>query len=55
MGRCANIARSGRDEIFPAFDRIVIYRVANDTLEAWRLLHGARDLPRRLIEPHGQE
>lgn len=36
----------------PPFDRILIfYRVTNETLEAWRLMHGARDLPRRLVEP----
>lgn len=35
----------------PPFDRILIfYRVTNETLEAWRLMHGARDLPRRLAE-----
>ena len=34
------------------FERILIfYRVTNETLEAWRLMHGARNLPRRLIEP----
>jgi toxin ParE1/3/4 len=39
---------------FPAeapFQRFLIfYRVKKDTLEVWRLMHGARDLPRRLIE-----
>jgi plasmid stabilization system protein ParE len=30
---------------------LIFYRVTNDTLEAWRLMHGARDLPRRLVEP----
>jgi plasmid stabilization system protein ParE len=36
----------------PPFDRILIfYRVNSDTLEAWRSMHGARDLPRRLVEP----
>ncbi|HEX5218211.1 MAG TPA: type II toxin-antitoxin system RelE/ParE family toxin [Verrucomicrobiae bacterium] len=40
----------------PPFDKILIfYRVRNDTLEAWRLMHGARDLPRRLVEPPGAE
>jgi toxin ParE1/3/4 len=35
----------------PPFARILIfYRVNRDTLEAWRLMHGARDLPRRLVE-----
>lgn len=32
---------------------LIFYRVTSDTLEAWRLMHGARDLPRRLIEPPG--
>jgi hypothetical protein len=32
---------------------LVFYRVTNDTLEAWRLMHGARDLPRRLFEVPG--
>lgn len=30
-------------------------RGADDKLEAWRLMHGARDLPRRLVEPPGSE
>ena len=29
---------------------LIFYRVKKDTLEVWRLMHGARDLPRRLIE-----
>jgi plasmid stabilization system protein ParE len=34
------------------FDRILIfYRVKGDSLEAWRLMYGTRDLPRRLVEP----
>jgi len=38
----------------PPFNRILIfYRVTNNTVEAWRLMHGARDLPRRLVEPQG--
>ena len=32
---------------------LIFYRVTPDTLEAWRLMHGARDLPRRLLEPPG--
>jgi toxin ParE1/3/4 len=40
----------------PPFDKILIfYRITNDTLEVWRLMHGARDLPRRLIESPGAE
>ena len=30
---------------------LVFYRVSGDVLEAVRLMHGARDLPRRLSEP----
>lgn len=38
--------------VVPPFNKFLIfYRVTNDTLEAWRLMHGARDLPRRLVEP----
>jgi toxin ParE1/3/4 len=38
------------------FNRIVIfYRVSGDKLEAVRLIHGTRDLPRRLAEPAGSE
>jgi plasmid stabilization system protein ParE len=34
------------------FQKILIfYRVMGNTLQAWRLIHGARDLPRRLTEP----
>jgi plasmid stabilization system protein ParE len=34
------------------FQKILIfYRVTENTLQAWRLIHGARDLPRRLSEP----
>jgi toxin ParE1/3/4 len=33
---------------------LIFYRVTNDRLEAWRLMHGARDLPRRLVEPPGE-
>lgn len=36
----------------PPFQKILIfYRVNGNVLEAWRLMHGARDLPRRLLEP----
>jgi toxin ParE1/3/4 len=34
------------------FNKILIfYRVTENVLQAWRLMHGARDLPRRLVEP----
>jgi toxin ParE1/3/4 len=34
------------------FNKILIfYRVTENTLQAWRLMHGARDLQRRLTEP----
>jgi len=36
------------------FNRMLIfYRVTKDTLEAWRLMHGSRNLPHRLVEPPG--
>jgi len=30
---------------------LIFYRVTGNSLQAWRLMHGARDLPRRLVEP----
>jgi toxin ParE1/3/4 len=30
---------------------LLFYRVEVEHIEAWRLMHGARDLPRRLVEP----
>jgi toxin ParE1/3/4 len=34
------------------FQKILIfYRVTEISLEAWRLMHGSRDLPDRLVEP----
>ena len=36
------------------FQKILIfYRMTENTLQAWRLMHGARNLPRRLSEPPG--
>jgi toxin ParE1/3/4 len=36
----------------PPFDKLLIfYRSTELALQAWRLMHGARDLPRRLVEP----
>ena len=29
---------------------LVFYRIAQTDIEAWLLMHGARDLPRRLLE-----
>lgn len=29
---------------------LLFYRVEAEHIEAWRLMHGARDLPRRLVE-----
>ncbi len=34
---------------------LVFYRVEGDVLHAVRLMHGARDLPRRLSEPPGDQ
>jgi toxin ParE1/3/4 len=34
----------------PPFEKLFIfYRLEDDRIEAWRLMHGARDLPRRLL------
>jgi len=33
---------------------LVFYRFDETSLEALRLMHGARDLPRRLLEPSGE-
>ena len=30
---------------------LVFYRIDDQALVAWRLMHGSRDLPRRLAEP----
>jgi toxin ParE1/3/4 len=36
----------------PPFNELLIfYSVEEDCIEALRLMHGARDLPRRLLEP----
>lgn len=36
----------------PPFNKVLIFYRATDThLEAWRLMHGSRDLSRRLREP----
>ena len=35
----------------PPFDKLLVfYRSTEQALQAWRLMHGVRDLPRRLIE-----
>jgi toxin ParE1/3/4 len=40
----------------PPFKKLLIfYRVEDDYLQLVRLMHGTRDLPRRLIEPPGTE
>ena len=36
----------------PPFNKLLIfYRTTETSLIVWRLMHGARDLPRRLTEP----
>ena len=38
----------------PPFNKVLVfYRVTDTHLEAWRLMHGARDLSRRLLEAPG--
>lgn len=40
----------------PPFHRVLIfYRVRGETLEAWRMMHGARNLSRRLLENPANE
>ena len=34
---------------------LMFYRTDATSLEAWRLMHGARNLPRRLLEPPDAE
>ena len=34
---------------------LIFYRFTGDCLQAVRLMHGSRDLPRRLTEPPGEE
>jgi toxin ParE1/3/4 len=34
----------------PFHRHLVFYRIAETVIEAWRLMHGAPDLPRRLLE-----
>ena len=34
---------------------LIFYRVQGDCLQAFRLMHGARDLPRRLNQSPGEE
>jgi toxin ParE1/3/4 len=42
--------------VYHPFDlHLVFYRAASTTLLAERLIHGARDLERRLVEPPGEE
>jgi len=37
----------------PFEKHLIFYRVENDKLIIFRVLHGVRDLPRRLIDPPG--
>ena len=37
----------------PFNNLLIFYRANGGTLQAWRLMHGARDLPRRLLEAPG--
>ena len=38
------------------FDKhLIFYRVCGSTLDIVRIVHGARDLPRRLLDPPGAE
>lgn len=35
----------------PFDDYLIFYRFSQNAVEAWRLMHGARDLSNRLVEP----
>lgn len=39
----------------PFQNHLIFYRIQSDGIEAWRLLHGAQDLPQRLWEPPGYQ
>lgn len=39
----------------PFHRSLIFYRVHEDALQAVRLIHGARDLPRKLVEPPDSE
>ena len=39
----------------PFNTHLIFYRFDSTTLEAWRIMHGARDLPRRLLESPGAQ
>ncbi len=40
----------------PPFTRFLIfYRADSDVVDAWRLMHGGRNLSRRLVEPPGDD
>ena len=50
----AQAARRARVRGAAPLRRVVIfYRVNGEVLQVWRLLHGARNLPRRLLETPG--
>lgn len=36
----------------PFGKHLIFYRVEGSTLQAWRIMHGARNLSRRLLEPN---
>ena len=56
LGRCRKFRHPMLRDLYSfqverPFNKILIfYRVTENTLQAWRLMHGARDLPRRLTE-----
>ena len=39
----------------PFGKHLIFYRVCGSTLDIVRIVHGARDLPRRLLDPPGAE
>lgn len=37
------------------YNHIIFFRIEGDVLQVFRVIHGARDLPRRLLQPPGSE
>jgi toxin ParE1/3/4 len=52
----AELGRLRKWRVDPPFDRhLIFYRVEADAVVVVRIIHGMRDLPRRLLNPPGVE
>ena len=52
----AEVEEAGDLLVRKPFDKhLIFYRVCGDTLDIVRIVHGRRDLPRRLLDPPGAE